>query len=145
MIEGLLQSNLKCFFQIDCLRQLENALNISHLTVPPLFNSSHYDADTTVSEIVQNLMIDQWGNAENYLSYFNQCQPNICTATYVSRRNIIYIITATVGLIGGLTSMYKFLVPLLMTFILRFLSPLIQQKFNGRRVMSIDSTATVHI
>jgi hypothetical protein len=57
-------------------------------------------------------MIEQWNSETSYEDYFNECQPDQCSATYVHRGNVIYIITTMTGLIGGLTKVYLFVVPL---------------------------------
>ncbi|CAF0778637.1 unnamed protein product [Didymodactylos carnosus] len=105
IVEALLQSDLQCFFDFDCLQSLLNALssaysNVSAIVLP---NSTHYAADTPMQVIVQNLMVEEWNNDTSYDSYFNICRPDHCTAMYVSRGNVVYIITTTIGLIGGLT------------------------------------------
>ncbi|CAF4409591.1 unnamed protein product, partial [Adineta steineri] len=106
LVEAVLQSDLRCFFDIDCLQQLINSLSLENISVPDIIlnsTASHYQEKSSILEIVSNLMVEEWNNQTFYDNYFNICQPSVCTATYVSRGNIIYIITTTIGLIGGLT------------------------------------------
>jgi hypothetical protein len=76
-----------------------------------------YKATTALQEIISNLMIEQWNNQTTYQGYFNECQPDECSATYVRRGNVLHIITSMTGLIGGLTKVYKFAVPLMVTIV----------------------------
>ncbi|CAF0807515.1 unnamed protein product [Adineta steineri] len=80
--------------------------------------ASHYQEKSSLLEIVSNLMVEKWNNQTFYDNYFNICQPSVCTATYVSQGNIVYIITTTIGLIGGLTKVYKFVVPIFIMIII---------------------------
>ena len=112
-----MQSDLRCFYDDLCLQQFKNSLQISSNTSSLSTSGSVYQVTTTLLEIFSNLMIEQWNNKTVYENYFNQCQPKECTVVYVSRGNIVYIITTMTGLIGGLTKVYMFVVPLLVKLV----------------------------
>jgi hypothetical protein len=113
-----LQSDLRCFYDNPCLQQLMKSLNLSSNTTSLSNSTSVYQVTTPVLEIISNLMIEQWNNQTFYQDYFNQCQPDECSATYVNRGNVPYIFTTMTGLIGGLTKVYMFVVPLSVKIIL---------------------------
>ncbi|CAF3670536.1 unnamed protein product, partial [Adineta steineri] len=106
LVEAVLQSDLRCFFDSNCLQKLIDSLSLENITVSDIIlnsTASHYQEKGSLLEIVSNLMVEEWNNQTSYDSYFNICQPSVCTATYISRGNIVYIITTTIGLTGGLT------------------------------------------
>jgi SNF family Na+-dependent transporter len=85
-------------------------------------------------------MIEQWNNETFYQNYFNQCQPDECSATYVNRGNILYIITTMTGLIGGLTKVYLFAVPLLVKIFFLLIIRFKRRKLISNRVAPLDTT-----
>ncbi|CAF1565230.1 unnamed protein product, partial [Didymodactylos carnosus] len=101
LIEALLQSTLECFYQQQCLRQLEYHLNSTskvNITLLSLSVNSTYQSNTTIGDIVYQLMVEQWNPNVSYDQYYQQCQPKQCTYTYVQRFVLIYIITTILGL-----------------------------------------------
>lgn len=147
VVEVALQSDLRCFYDSDCLQQLINNLNLSNGSVSSIIlekdstlENTRFHPETQLLEIVSNLMIESWNNQTSYENYFNKCQPLMCTATYVSRRNIVFSITVIIVLIGGLTDVYKFIVPLGVRIIFRHTFPFLKQKYVARRnnVISIQ-------
>jgi hypothetical protein len=141
LVGGLLQSDLRCFYNDLCLQQLMNSLNISVNTTSLSNSSSVYRVTTPLLEIVSNLMIEQWNNDTSYQDYFNQCQPEECSITYVHRGNVPYIITMMTGLIGGLTKVYMFAVPLLVKIIYPLIIRLKRNKLVNNRVVPFETTA----
>ncbi|CAF1364363.1 unnamed protein product [Adineta steineri] len=141
LIEGLLQSDLQCFYDDLCLQKLIDSLNISTDTSPLSNSTSKYKVTTNLLEILSNLMIEQWNNESSYENYFNECQPNECSITYVNRGNIIYIITTMTGLIGGLTKFYLFITPLVVALILFVISQFKQKNLVNNRIAALDTMA----
>ena len=86
-------------------------------------------------------MIEQWNYQTSYQDYFNQCQPDECSVTYVHRGNVPYIITTMTGLIGGLTKVYLFAVPLLVKIIFSLIIRLKRKKSVNIRVAPLETTA----
>ncbi len=86
-------------------------------------------------------MIEQWNNQTFYQDYFNQCQPDECTATYVHRGNVPYIITTMTGLIGGLTKVYMFAIPLLVKLIFSLIIRLKRKKLINNKVAPLETVA----
>jgi hypothetical protein len=140
LVEALLQSDLRCFYDDVCLSELINSLELS-INSSSLSNSnSIYEVNTTLQEIISNLMIEQWNNESSYEDYFNECQPDECSATYIHRGNVIFIITTMTGLIGGLTKVYKFCVPLLVNMIFPLIIRLKRRKLFNNRVAPLETT-----
>ncbi|CAF1440744.1 unnamed protein product [Didymodactylos carnosus] len=124
IVDAVLHSDLQCFYDQTCLSSLLNAIQYPLNNNVTLLNSSlttRYNTTTTIGELVQNLMIEQWNNKTSHEFYFNTCQPQYCTYAYISRSTPIFTITTIIGLIGGLTKVYKLLIPLIVRLIRRYI------------------------
>ncbi|CAF4234895.1 unnamed protein product, partial [Adineta steineri] len=122
IIESLLQSDLRCFYNQTCIDQLQSyfisssAINITSLDKSL---SSRFLPNSTFEEIVNGLMIEQWNPSNQsvmYERYFNACRPSECTYTQETKNSIIYIVTTLIGLLGGLITALKLIVPRLVKF-----------------------------
>ena len=134
-----MQSDLHCFYDDLCLQQLINSLKLPINTSSLSNSTSKYQVNTTLQEIISNLMVEQWNNQSFYQDYFNQCQPDECTATYVHRGNVPYIITTMTGLIGGLTKVYMFVIPLLGKLIFPLIIRLKGKKLINNKVAPLET------
>jgi hypothetical protein len=122
VIESLLRSTLECFYDQQCIDQLQRyivslsslAMNIEALdaSLP-----SVYDINSTIQDLVDNLMIEQWNPSTMYEQYYNECNATQCTYTLETRNDLIYIFTTLFGIAGGLTTVLKLVVPRLVKFI----------------------------
>jgi len=81
--------------------------------------SSRFVENSTIEELVNQLMVEEWNSSRMYDNYYNECQPSQCTYTHQKKNSIIYIVTTLVGLIGGLITVLKLIVPRLVAFIRR--------------------------
>jgi hypothetical protein len=114
VIEALLQSTLQCFYDQQCIDSIH-----VHLSNTPLFDiiplnsslPSNYSKDSTIKELVDNLMIEQWNASAIYKKYYNECRPIQCTYTVQRRNDIIYIVTTLFGIIGGLITVLRLILP----------------------------------
>ncbi|CAF1661503.1 unnamed protein product, partial [Adineta ricciae] len=114
VIESLLQSNLQCFFNQSCIDQLQVYLNItSTMNITQLNRSllKNFQVNSTVEELVNNLMVEQWNSSILFDNYYSECQPVQCIYTDKMKNSAIYIVTTIIGLIGGLVAALKLVVP----------------------------------
>ena len=145
MVEAALQSDLRCFYDADCLQRLSNNLGLSNINISSiiLMNStlenSRFRPEAQLLDIVSNLMVESWNNQISYKNYFDKCRPSMCTANYIGRGSIIYSVTAIIGLIGGLTKAYKFAVPLIVKLTSQYVVPFIKRKYTVRRNHSVSA------
>ena len=120
VIEALLQSTLQCFYDQNCIDQLQiylsSASPMNATALVPLISSKYFE-NSTIEYLLQNLMIEQWGWTKMYDKYYNACQPIQCTYTIETRHNRIYIITTMVGILGGLITVLKLIVPRVVNFV----------------------------
>ncbi|UJR18938.1 hypothetical protein I4U23_022068 [Adineta vaga] len=121
IIEALLQSDLPCFYDQICINK---AIYIFQFFSPSLniipLNSSllnKYLINSTIQELLNEFMIEEWNWTAVHKDYYNYCQPTYCTYTIEKRNDYIYIITTVIGLIGGLVTVLKFTIPLIVRFV----------------------------
>ncbi|CAF4117379.1 unnamed protein product [Rotaria sp. Silwood2] len=114
IIESLLQSTLECFYNQTCVDKLHSylAFNSSmNTTALDSSVSSRFFVNSTIEELVNKLMIERWNLSRMYANYYNACQPISCTYNYATRNDIIYIVTIVFGLVGGIVTIFKIILP----------------------------------
>jgi len=117
-----------------------NSLEVSSNTSNLLNSTSIYQINTTIQEILSNFMIEQWNDQIFYQDYFNQCQPEECLITHVEQGNILHIITTMTGLIGGLTKVYRFAVPLLVKLVYYLIIRFKRRKLVNNKLAPLELT-----
>ena len=99
-ITSLRLSSLDCFYRQVCVDKVKGALGLRNLSIISLdpFQSSQYTTNTTLSHIIDNLMLEDWSNKINYTEYFNQCNLKQCTYSITQRNNPLLIFTTLLAL-----------------------------------------------
>ncbi|CAF1575414.1 unnamed protein product, partial [Adineta steineri] len=112
--EATLQSNLQCYYRQTCLDTVHSfiqstlSFNATALNQPL---NSQYNASSLISHIVDNMMLENWTAVAFHQSFYETCQPSLCTYSYQTRNSISSVITIVIQLVGGLTIILKILVP----------------------------------
>jgi hypothetical protein len=97
---------------------------------------SEYFVNSTIQELLDELMIEEWNLSITYNNYYNACQPIVCTYIYETKNSIVYIITVLLGLVGGLITALEFVVPILVKFIRRKKQIITSE--NGNKLRKIE-------
>lgn len=119
IIQALRVSTLQCFFNQTCfdiiLSETDSpySINISILQR----NLTRFTPETPLGNIIDELMVESWGKNISYSKYYGSCQPKLCTYTISSRNNVLYVLTALLGLVGGLSAAFRILLPVIVAFI----------------------------
>ncbi|CAF1541165.1 unnamed protein product [Adineta ricciae] len=119
-VEALLHSTLECFYNYTCLQELQlHTLASKTFYVMPLNSllKSKYPINSTIEQLLDQLMIEEWTWSSHYEQYYNHCRPVNCTYSYRSKNGLIYIATTSIGLLGGLVTVLEFTIPRLVKFI----------------------------
>ncbi|CAF4372570.1 unnamed protein product [Didymodactylos carnosus] len=121
IVDSLLQSTLECFYQRQCINEIQSWITTNFTIVSPLDPTlkSQYRPTTSIQEIVNNLMIEQWSTTLSFSSYYDECHPTACTYSYTHSFDLLYTISMLLALIGGLTKILKVIVPNVVRFIRR--------------------------
>ena len=120
VIESLFRSTLECFYDQDCIDKIQNYISREQwINVTALDASlSNYSKNSTIQELAENLMIEQWYAPTIFENYYNECQPVQCTYTFETNNDLIYIFTTLFGLAGGLVTVLKLVIPRLINIIM---------------------------
>jgi hypothetical protein len=119
VIESLLQSNLQCFYNQNCINKLQSYFVYSssiNITALDASLSSRFLENSTIEDLLDQLMVEEWNSSIMYENYFNECEPTECSYTHQTKHNAIYIVTTIIGLIGGLITVLELIVPRLVKF-----------------------------
>lgn len=114
VLEALRQSDLNCFFNQTCLEDFQSHLQTDRIWQLTALDSAllqRFDASTRVEQMINALMVDEWTWAVSHAKYFEGCQPKECSYTRISRESWTNIVTKLVGMIGGLITALKLIVP----------------------------------
>ncbi|CAF1504915.1 unnamed protein product [Adineta ricciae] len=124
-VEALLKSTLECLYDQNCIDTIQFYMSDkrpSNITPLNISLSSNYRINSTVNDLLKNLMIEQWNINTMHEIYYEQCQPVECVYSYETQNAPIYIVTTLIGLVGGLATVLKLTVPLtvkLVTYCIR--------------------------
>ena len=144
ILEALLQSHLGCFFNQTCLNTFHSRLLYGiplDITVLDSSVINKFTPETTVGAILDELMVESWNSSVVYANYFATCQPKECTYTVMERNDVIYIVTTVFGLIGGLVTVLKLVIPRIVYLIMYVVEPRRQNRVIS---MTIRETKNVH-
>ena len=120
ILESLLQSTLECFHDQSCFDILTSTMSASiqpNVTLLQAEVNVNFTTTSTVGDMLNKLMVDKWIVNTRYENYYAECRPSECRYTVMTRNGAICIVTAIVGLIGGLVTALKLIVPLFVRLI----------------------------
>ena len=69
--------------------------------------------------MMNDLMVEQWNSSITFAKYYDECKPSECSYTIGSRNDAIFIATTVFGLVGGLVTILRIIVPRLIDYIRR--------------------------
>ena len=129
-LEASLQSTLECFYDQACIDTLQSYItDSSPMNISALDSSliTSYQTNSTIQELVNQLMVEKWNLSSVYENYYEECQPMKCSYTSVSKNSAIYIVTAVLGFISGLVKVLYPVIPRLVKFTVK-LAKLIKRR-----------------
>jgi hypothetical protein len=139
-MNSLLLSTFECFYNQSCIQMLfnwrlfwfENVFEPLSLNVTPLDSnlSSRYLPTTKLEEIISQLLIEEWIVNSDIDAHYGNCQPKVCTYTYITHFQGIYVITTVIGLFGGLSIILRLMIPLMIKILL--------QQIERRRQLRVE-------
>ncbi|CAF3903531.1 unnamed protein product, partial [Adineta steineri] len=112
--EATLQSTLQCYYSQTCLDTvhyfIQSSLSFNATALNRTLNSQ-YNESSLISHIVDNMMLENWTAVAFHQSFYETCQPSLCTYSYQTQNSISSVITIVIQLVGGLTILLRILVP----------------------------------
>ncbi|CAF1070526.1 unnamed protein product [Rotaria sordida] len=97
-LESILQTKLYCFYDQNCIDSNGNFTSLNMSTL----EKSQFNLDSTIESILNNLMIEEYKTNLSYENYFNQCQPLLCSYSYIKTHDLTQTIISLISLYGGL-------------------------------------------
>ncbi|CAF1013972.1 unnamed protein product [Adineta ricciae] len=77
-------------------------------------NASRYPPNTSISTIVEQIMIEQWNPSYSYKYFYDLCAPKYCTYSQRMRtKTIVEVVIILISMIGGLTFALQIFAPIL--------------------------------
>lgn len=128
-LEALLASTFILFFNQTFVNELIDVLTdqndkmqkMAFLPLKALNNSmpSRFKDTEIIEKVINESFIELWNISANYSDYYHENQPYQCVYTYVTHNDALFITSTVLGLYGGLTVTLHFIVPHLITLIIR--------------------------
>jgi hypothetical protein len=119
IIGSLFQSNLECFFNQTCVNELKTYLSLLAVNSSALNSSSPsvYFENSTIKDLLDNLMIEKWNTTFMYENYYEECRPRDCTYTTRTGHTVSHILNIMFLIIGVLIPVLKLVISLLVKII----------------------------
>ncbi|CAF4137230.1 unnamed protein product, partial [Adineta steineri] len=122
-VTSILASTLECFYNQTCLNTIVSGFptkeKFSALTIN---NISRFGAYATVQSIVDKLMVEDWLMYISYEKYRDNCAPLSCTYPKEIRNSLLDVLAQLIGLLSGLISALRLLIPIIVRFIMNKLN-----------------------
>ena len=134
-LESFLSSTLECYFDSTCLQLL-----VPNTTMFIPLNSSQtsrYFLNTTMEDIVNDLLVEEWSFQFSPEGYFNQCAPSTCAYSYTQQNTFLVIITTIAAVLSGLITVLRMIIPWLVEYFFK-----LKRKLARRAVTSLQTVTS---
>ena len=114
ILESLFASDFRCFHDEHCFNDLRFYVDSTLKLNATILNASlstKFTANSTVREMIDKLMVEQWKWNITFAKYFDECEPSQCTYTIGGKKDAQHVVTTMIALIGGLVKALKLVVP----------------------------------
>lgn len=129
--DATLGSTLECYYNQSCLDTIHSQFRLPlsfNASALDLSNPSQFNTNSSIGSLVAQLMVENWTNTSSHIAFYNKCQPSICIYSYEDKNDLLIIITTIMGLIGGLASVLKIIVFLIVVFLHRYRRHVLQRQ-----------------
>jgi hypothetical protein len=82
-------------------------------------------------------MVEQWLVNMSFANYYSECAPKTCSYSFNQRNNFLIIFTTIIALIGGLNTIFRLFVPLIIQTITHIKQQLKPQNTHIQRVVIV--------
>ncbi|CAF1509502.1 unnamed protein product [Rotaria sp. Silwood1] len=115
IVNSVLKSSLKCWYNYSCLNEVltkltfSNLFNLPNITVLDDTLPSRFLPYIPIEILLNEMMVEQWYTIVNYMALYKNCHPIYCTYVYDGKHNALYLITIIIGIFGGLDIILRFI------------------------------------
>ncbi|CAF1532558.1 unnamed protein product [Adineta ricciae] len=131
IVDLVLRSSMICWFKKGCLTRLQILADISKFVSVKALDPklpSRYSSDSLIERIFDEMMVEDWNYSYSYEQFYHKCRPKSCSVTYERKRNILYIITFILSLIGGVNITLRMISPFIIKIIMKIIAKVKQSK-----------------
>ncbi|CAF4733824.1 unnamed protein product, partial [Rotaria sp. Silwood2] len=119
-VNTLLLSTLECFYNQTCLNNIVSFFPTNeNFTAMSPFEQSRYELNSTIQNIIDNLMIEEWVTNISYEKYYKQCAPISCTYFKNEKYDWKFVLMQLIGLLGSITMICSLIIENIVKFIRR--------------------------
>jgi hypothetical protein len=132
-VQSFLLSTLECFYSnSQCFQVLMKYIRLTYIYnvvepswvdfQPLIYNqsSSQYFPNTSLSNIVKQLMIEQWNYSYSYDRYYKTCAPRYCAYSQrIHTKTIFGVITTFISIMGGLIFSLRLITRIIVSICMR--------------------------
>lgn len=141
LTDSVITSSLECWYSQTCTNLINSAYIQSGISY--LFNNSFLDLNVTsrftpqtfMSNILKELLIENWTDQVSYEAFFSGCAPSHCSYTIQQRFDWLFVGLNLFSVAGGLNKGLKILLPPLVLLLVltkkRYRTKTIVQPFNS--------------
>lgn len=128
ILDSVFASTLTCWYDATCFSRVQYDFEGSgvpiteNTTLLNLNLPSRFPPNTSIKEIVENVMVERWDQSISYERFYQKCRPTHCSYTYQETSNIMYVVTTVIGLFGGLDVIFKLLSPIVVKIFFKYFS-----------------------
>lgn len=155
-IDSLQLSTLECFYvDSDCfplllsyvlkMSDLFTALQTPSLRLQPLVYDSavsRFPPKTSISTVIQELMVEQWKLSLSYEHFYEACAPLYCSYSQsIQKKDVIGVTVVLVSMIGSIVVLLRMVTPHLVKFSLRLSATSRKKPEQGTGLVDVDLIA----
>ena len=125
-LESLLISSVEDSFLYNqsALDVMAMYFNWSSNSMPIALNvSKEANQSSTFNDVLHSLFVESFSTEFNYSLYFAQCRPLSCLYSINQHSSFLYIVTTLLGLYGGVSVVFRLIIPYIVAFLVRRLNP----------------------
>ncbi|UJR19439.1 hypothetical protein I4U23_022569 [Adineta vaga] len=118
-MQAVFQSTLECFYNQTCLDTIQKMIHSNKSIDMNILDQSQtrFSPNSTLGTILNEMMLETWGDEIKYDQYYQQCSPILCSYTITKRNDITYIFTFLISLYGGVSIALRILISFLIRWI----------------------------
>jgi hypothetical protein len=82
-------------------------------------STTRFSIFTSIDDLFQDLFVENWTTSISHVDYYNQCKPSSCFYTISVKNNLATILTITIGFLGGIHIVLRFIIPKIIRLLFR--------------------------
>jgi hypothetical protein len=107
-LDALLNSTLECFYNQTCVDRIKAEVLLPGMELNvTVLNAARNLPNETIDSVVRKLFVHKWSQKISFPNYFAVCAPQLCTYEYIGGQSLISLVTSSISLLGGLSTVFE--------------------------------------